>query len=89
VSRNLSNLYEMPTLFYAGVAIAFAAGESGPLLVALAWVYVALRAAHSVIHLRWNRVRWRFRVFAVSWAVLIAFWAALGLGIAGAAPAPG
>ena len=29
-SRNVTNLYEMPTLFYAGTAIAFAAGESGP-----------------------------------------------------------
>jgi hypothetical protein len=42
-ARNLLNLYEMPTLFYAGTAIAFAAGQSGTLLVTLAWSYVALR----------------------------------------------
>ena len=46
-SRNVINLYEMPTLFYAGTAIAFAAGESGPVLVALGWAYVGLRALHS------------------------------------------
>ena len=28
-TRNLINLYEMPTLFYAGTAIAFAAGLAG------------------------------------------------------------
>ncbi len=44
-SRNVINLYEMPTLFYAGTAIAFAAGESGALLVALGWAYVAAARA--------------------------------------------
>lgn len=77
-SRNLSNLYEMPTLFYAGIAIAFAAGRSGTLLVALAWTYVALRYVHSAIHLTTNKVIWRFRAFAASMFVLLAFWAALG-----------
>ena len=43
ISRNVDNLYEMPTLFYAGTAIAFAAGQAGTLLVALGWAYVALR----------------------------------------------
>jgi hypothetical protein len=77
-ARNLLNLYEMPTLFYAGVAIAFAAGKSGTLLVALAWAYVALRYLHSAIHLTRNKVLWRFRAFAASLVVLLAFWAALG-----------
>jgi hypothetical protein len=77
-ARNLLNLYEMPTLFYAGVAIAFAAGESGALLVALAWAYVALRYLHSTIHLTRNKVLWRFRAFAASLFVLLAFWATLG-----------
>jgi hypothetical protein len=78
-SRNLLNLYEMPTLFYAGVAIAFAAGEAGTALVALAWLYVALRYVHTAIHLTSNKVRWRFRTFALSWAVLVAFWATLAV----------
>lgn len=87
-ARNLLNLYEMPTLFYAGVAIAFAAGRSGPLLVGLAWVYVALRYLHSAIHLTSNKVLWRFRVFATSWLVLLVFWAVLGWQLAaGAGPA--
>jgi hypothetical protein len=75
-ARNLVNLYEMPTLFYAGTAIAYAAGQSGALLVALAWSYVALRFLHSAVHLGVNKVLWRFRVFAASWLVLLAFWVA-------------
>lgn len=81
-ARNLSNLYEMPTLFYAGIAIAFAAGQSGTLLVALAWGYVLLRFAHTAIHLGSNKVLWRFRVFALSWLVLLAFWVTLGVQLA-------
>ncbi|HXV40648.1 MAG TPA: MAPEG family protein [Steroidobacteraceae bacterium] len=77
-ARNLTNLYEMPTLFYAGIAIAFAAGRGGVLLVALAWAYVALRYVHSAIHLTTNKVIWRFRAFAASMFVLLAFWGALG-----------
>jgi hypothetical protein len=88
-ARNLNNLYEMPTLFYAGTAIAFAAGASGAVLVSLAWVYVALRFVHSAIHLGSNRVRWRFRVFAASWAALLAFWVVLGIELATARAAAG
>ena len=80
-ARNLNNLFEMPTLFYAGVAIAFTAGQAGALLVGLAWAYVALRYLHSAIHLTSNKVLWRFRVFALSLLVLLAFWVALGVGL--------
>lgn len=77
-SRNLVNLYEMPTLFYAGTAIALATGAVGPALVGLGWAYVLLRVLHTVIHVTSNRVLWRFRVFAASFAVLLAYWAVLG-----------
>ena len=86
-SRNVINLYEMPTLFYTGTAIAFAAGLSAPALVALGWAYVAFRIAHSLIHVTSNRVMWRFRAFFASWIVLIAFWLVLGVAIARQAPA--
>lgn len=85
VARNYNNLFEMPTLFYAGTAIAFAAGRADFVLVALAWAYVAARFVHSAIHLRSNRVRWRFRVFALSWLLLLAYWAVLGYFLATAA----
>jgi hypothetical protein len=81
-SRNVVNLHEMPTLFYAGTAIAFAAGESGALLVALGWAYFALRVIHTAIHVNMNKVMWRFRVFSASWVVLFAYWAVLGVSIA-------
>jgi hypothetical protein len=88
-ARNLVNLYEMPTLFYAGTAIAYAAGQAGALLVALAWSYVALRFLHSAVHLGVNKVLWRFRVFAASWLVMLAFWVALAVGLVTSANAAG
>jgi hypothetical protein len=88
-SRNVINLYEMPTLFYAGTAIAFAAGAAGTALVALAWAYVACRIVHSAIHLTSNKVLWRFRAFSVSWLVLAAYWIVLGVSLVRTPAAPG
>lgn len=84
VARNLNNLFEAPTLFYAGTAIALAAGEGSVLLVSLGWAYVATRVLHSTIHLNMNKVLWRFRAFALSWLVLIAYWVTLGMRLASA-----
>ena len=80
-TRNVISLHEMPTLFYAATAIALAAGQSGRLLVGLGWAYVALRFLHSAIHVTSNRVMWRFRAFAASWLVLLAYWLVLGAGL--------
>ena len=40
--------------------------------LALAWAYVALRMAHTIVHLSYNRVTHRFIVFAASNGVLVA-----------------
>jgi hypothetical protein len=85
MSRNVINLHEMPTLFYAGTALALAGGQSGALLAGLGWAYFALRALHTLVHVTSNKVLWRFRVFGASWLVLIAYWAVLGAGLARAA----
>lgn len=82
VSRHLVNLYEAPTLFYAATAIAFAAGIAVTPLVVLGWAYVGLRLVHSSIHLGSNDVLWRFRVFALSWMVLVAYWTVLAVKLA-------
>ena len=73
--RNVKNLFEAPVLFYVVCLAAFQAGAVDPWLVGLAWAYVASRAGHSLIHLTSNKLRHRFRVFILSWLVLIAIWA--------------
>ena len=84
-SRNVVSLHEMPTLFYAGTAIAFAAGEAHALLVSLGWAYVACRLAHTAVHVTSNKLMWRFRAFLGSWIALLAYWAVLGAALLGRA----
>ena len=77
-SDNYRNLFELPVLFYFGVAVALAVGVRDPWVVALAWGFVALRIAHSAIQCGYNRVMHRFRVFLLGVAVLLLFWIRLG-----------
>jgi hypothetical protein len=44
------------------------------LLLACAWGYVALRAAHAYIHLSHNKVVRRFQTFVASTIVLYVMW---------------
>jgi hypothetical protein len=73
-SDNFRNLFELPVLFYAALGIAFAAGTVDRTLLALAWLFVALRVAHSAIHCSYNRVMHRFSTYAAASVVLWALW---------------
>ncbi|MFM2274813.1 MAG: hypothetical protein RL211_685 [Pseudomonadota bacterium] len=71
---NYQNLCEMPVMFHVlGLALFVTHGLTTPLL-ALAWVYVALRVAHSYIHITYNKVMHRFYVFAASSVLLWVMW---------------
>jgi len=68
---NYNNLMEQPTLFYA-VALTLALLDAGTgLNVALAWLYVVLRVAHSLVHALINVVLLRFAVFMAASLVLL------------------
>jgi len=68
---NYNNLLEQPTVFYAvALTLAFLGAGSG-LSAGLAWTYVALRVAHSLVQATINRVMIRFALFAASSVVLL------------------
>jgi hypothetical protein len=71
---NFSNLFEIPVLFYALCAILGSTGGVSAFYVAGAWLFVALRYAHSLIHLTYNRVMHRFMVYLISTALLFVLW---------------
>jgi hypothetical protein len=73
-NRNYMNLLELPMLFYVGGLMYYVAGRLDQAALIVAWVYVALRAIHSVIHLSYNNVIHRLIPFALSNFVLLAFW---------------
>ncbi len=74
LTRNFTNLMEMPILFYVVCLIALTLQISSPILVCLAWSYVVLRAIHTIIHTTYNRVIHRFAAFLLSNVVLLILW---------------
>jgi hypothetical protein len=71
-NRVFMNLVEVPVIFYALVAFDLVLGLVDPVVLWLAWVYVGLRLAHSLIYLTYNHVVQRFAVFAISNLVVLA-----------------
>jgi len=80
---NFRNLFETPVLFYALVAVSIGSRFTPDWLVVGAWVYVALRFAHSFIHCTYNRVMQRFAAFGAGFLLLVGLWAAFVIGLAG------
>jgi hypothetical protein len=78
-SRHLVNLFETPVLFYVAAILVYITETTSPAIVTIAWAYVALRAVHCWIHLGTNVVIWRFRVFVMSFAVLLVMWVMLAI----------
>jgi hypothetical protein len=68
------NLFEVPVLFYALCAFLAITKLTTLLLLACAWGYVVLRAAHTYVHLTSNKVVRRFQVFVASTIVLYVMW---------------
>jgi hypothetical protein len=69
---NYNNLMEQPTLFYAVALTLALLGAGDGLNAGLAWVYVGLRIAHSVVQAMINIVMIRFAIFMVASIVLLA-----------------
>jgi hypothetical protein len=68
---NYNNLFEQPTLFYA-VALTLALLDAGSGFNAgLAWGYVVLRIAHSLVQALINKVMIRFPLYALASLVLL------------------
>ena len=65
-AHNYNHLMEQPTLFYAICLVIALTGPSVAINVALAWGYVGLRIAHSLVQATTNRVRPRFMLFLLS-----------------------
>jgi hypothetical protein len=69
---NYNHLHEAPTLFYAVAIVLAIIGQGDGINTMLAWAYVGLRIAHSIVQATINRVIIRFTLFALSSLVLMA-----------------
>lgn len=70
-AHNYIHLMEQPTIFYAIVFASILLGLDFQVNVWLAWAYVALRVAHSIVQATWNRILVRFILFALSTLCLL------------------
>jgi hypothetical protein len=52
-------------------------------VLTLAWLYVAIRVVHSVIHTGANPIYPRLTAYFASWLVLLAMWVLLAMRAAG------
>lgn len=74
IGRNFANLLEVPVLFYLLAVLVITLEINNALLLNLAWLYVALRLMHTIIHVSYNYVMHRFMVFALSVLTLLTMW---------------
>ena len=74
VNRHYMNLLEIPLLFYAVSLTYYVTQQADTTALVLAWAYVALRLAHSAVHLGSNRLYHRLLTFAASNFTLMGLW---------------
>ena len=68
---NYNNLMEQPTLFYAVTLTLALLGAGAGLNTYLAWLYVGLRIAHSLVQATINSIMPRFAIFMAASVVLL------------------
>jgi hypothetical protein len=69
---NYNNLMEQPTLFYAVALTLALLGAGDGLNTWLAWLYVGLRVAHSLVQALVNVIMIRFTIFMIASVILLA-----------------
>jgi hypothetical protein len=74
VHNNLKNQFELPVLFYAACLALYVSTADNAATIALAWLFVLSRYAHSYLHLTSNRLRYRRPAFLVGFFTLMIMW---------------
>ncbi len=71
IAHNYNHLHEAPTVFYAVSLVLAIIGQGDGMNATIAWAYVFLRVAHSLVQVLWNRIVARFSIFILSSIALI------------------
>ena len=78
---NFRNLFELPVLFYIALVVAALTGQVTAITLLLAWLFVAFRVLHSIIHCGYNKVMHRFSVYFAGGVALWLLWGVLAAGL--------
>jgi hypothetical protein len=85
-NRNYMNLLELPMLFYVVCIVLYVTAGASTGTIAVAWAFVVLRIAHSLIHLTYNRVVHRLAAFSAANVALVVLWVGAALHLVATAP---
>ena len=78
------NQFELPVLFYAVCLALYVTNGVSYVALVFAWLFVAARIVHAVIHVTMNRVRYRSPAFLAGVIMLGLMWIWFAAHIAGA-----
>ncbi|WP_417446022.1 MAPEG family protein [Kangiella sp.] len=74
VSANLSNQFEWPLFFHIICVLLIVLGNTDPIQVWLAWIFVVGRLIHSEVQILTNNIRLRGLVFTINFLAVLAMW---------------
>lgn len=73
-NRAMMNLLELPILFYVVCLMFYVSSRADTVVLEVAWAYVVVRMAQTLVHVTYNNVFHRLTMFAVSNFILISLW---------------
>lgn len=73
-AANFTNQFETPVIFFAVVMVAMETGATGYVMALLAWLYVATRIVHTLIHIGPNGLPLRGAVYGIGCIALFCMW---------------
>ena len=77
ISANLSNQFEFPVFFYAACVLLMQGQAESAFAMALAWIFILGRLAHSYVQILTVNIRLRGLVFTVNFLAVLGLWALL------------
>ena len=72
--NNLNNQFEVPTLFYALIALLYATGSVNWIYVALAFLFLFGRLVHTFVQVSGDNVGLRGKVFIINFLAVAGMW---------------
>ena len=78
LGNNFDNQFDLPTLWYAVCALLVSLQLVDIVQVALSWIFLLSRFAHTAIHIGNNDVRSRMRVYLAGFFAIVLMWGWFG-----------
>lgn len=75
ISANLSNQFEWPLFFHVAGLLFIVSGTSSLTVIALSWIFIVGRIAHSLVQILTTNIRLRGLIFTINFLAVIGLWA--------------